>query len=487
MRTLTTRQREAIAESARQELARRSYRDYVEYVHRGAYTHFKHTELICKELEPIANGEQRYILIEMPPRHGKSMTASESFPSFYIGKNPGKRVIATSYSDDLAQKFGRLNRTKLKEFGNVLFGVDIADDKAAMKNWGIKDNRGGMISTGIGGSITGEGADLMLIDDPLKNAEEANSATIREKVWAEWESTLSTRLHHGASVVVIMTRWHEDDLIGRLLERSPYDWKRLRLPALAEDEDDPLGRTLDEPLCPELGFDKAWAKNKKLEVGSRTWSALYQQRPSPAGGNVFNRTWWKFYVYDEDTKRELTVSDDVVVLPRLFDKKVQSWDCTFKDTKSSDYVVGQVWAKKMENYYLLDQIRDRLNFPNTIKAIRQLSDKWPDAKAKYIEDKANGPAVISTLSDEISGLIPVNPEGGKEARANAVAPSVESGNVYLPHPSIAPWVTEFIDELSSFPLGKNDDQTDGMTQALIKLQGKKTNALDRYRKMLGGR
>ncbi|AKG05531.1 hypothetical protein AAV35_012745 [Salimicrobium jeotgali] len=484
MPTLTTEQREAVAVAAQDELARRSFRDYVVRVHRGAYTHFRHTEYIADSLEPIAIGEQKHIIIEMPPRHGKSMTVTESFPSYFLSRNPDKRVIAASYSDGLARKFGRLNREKLDEYGKRLFDVSLSGINAAQNNWGIDGGRGGMIATGIGGSITGEGADLLLIDDPFKNKEEADSSTIREKVWGEWESTLSTRLHKGGSVVVIMTRWHEDDFVGRLLERSPYNWERIRMPAIAEDEDDLLGREKGEPLCTELGFDEEWAESKKIEVGTRTWTALYQQRPSPAGGSIFNRHWWKFYVPDEATKARLANPEGVVVLPKVWDKKAQSWDCTFKDSGSSDYVVGQVWGKQKANFFLLDQFRDRMSLPETMKAIRNMTSKYPEAKSKYIEDKANGPAVIQMLKDEIAGLIPVNPEGGKEVRANAVAPSVESGNVYLPHPSIAPWVNDLIEEFTSFPNGKNDDMVDSTTQALIKLQGKKTNPLDRYKKML---
>lgn len=203
-----------------------------------------------------------------------------------------------------------------------------------------------MISTGIGGSITGQGADLMIIDDPIKNMKEAMSQTIRDNIWDEWEATLSTRLHDGASVIVIMTRWHEDDLIGRLLARSPRKWVRLRLPAIAEDENDLLNRKIGEPLCPELGFDEKWAEDKKAEVGSRTWASLYQQRPAPAGGSIFKREWVKYYVRDEQMKRDWGLSDDVIVLPIHFDKMAQSWDCTFKKTESSDFVAGQVWSRK---------------------------------------------------------------------------------------------------------------------------------------------
>lgn len=485
MPTLTAEQRKEVARQAKEELARRSYRDYVVHVHRGNYTHFRHTEYIADELEPIAQLQQRYLLIEIPPRHGKSMTVSESFPSYYLAKNPAKRVIAASYSDGLAKKFGRLNRAKLEEYGPSLFDISLSQVNASQSNWDVAKTGGGMISTGIGGSITGQGADLLIIDDPFKNSEAANSKTIRDKVWDEWESTLSTRLHKGASVIVIMTRWHEDDIIGRLLERSPHDWRRIRMPALAEDEDDLLGREIGEPLCPELGFDETWAELKQKEVGSKTWAALFQQRPSPAGGNIFKRHWWKFYVPNEAAKARLASSEGVVVLPKILNKQVQSWDCTFKDSKTSDFVVGQVWGERDAGFYLLDQFRERMSLPETMKAIRNMTAKWPDAKAKYIEDKANGPAVIQMLEKEIPGLIPVNPEGGKEARANAVAPLMEAGNVYLPHPSIAPWVDDFIEEFTSFPNGKNDDQVDGGTQALIKIQATKKNPLERYKKMYG--
>jgi predicted phage terminase large subunit-like protein len=452
LRKLTADQRRVIAKLAKEELARRSFGDYVVHVHRGNYKHFRHTEFICEHLEPIANGEQKFIMIEMPPRHGKSMTVTESFPSYFIAKNPDKRVIAASYADSLARKFGRLNRQKIEEYGKTLFNVELSGVNAAQNNWGIAGKRGGMIATGIGGSITGEGADLLLIDDPFKNSEEANSETIREKVWSEWESTLSTRLHKGGSVIVIMTRWHEDDLIGRLLQRSPHNWERLRLPAIAEDDDDALGREKGEPLCPELGFDEEWAEKKKIEVGSRTWAALFQQRPSPSDGNIFNRSWWKYYK----------------VLPSRFDEMIQSWDCTFKDNKDSDYVVGQVWGRLGADKYLVTQVRGQMNLPTTIQAIRNLTAAYPLTYAKLVEDKANGPAVIQMLSNEIPGLIPVNPEGGKIVRAAAASPDVEAGNVYLPDPTIAPWINDFVEEASAFPNGANDDQVDGFTQAIIR-------------------
>lgn len=230
--------KEVILKRALFELSRRSYLDYLEQVHYYKYFHMKHTRYITERLQQIAEGEQKYLIVELPPRHSKSQTITESFPSYYLGLNPRNRVIATAYSDGLARKFGRLNRNKLKEFGQDIFGVGLSEDNSNANNWDLDNGVGGMVSTGIGGSITGMGADLLIIDDPIKNNEEAQSQTMRDKVWDEWETTLSTRLHKGASVIVVMTRWHEDDLVGRLLERSPYNWERIRIPAIAEDDDD---------------------------------------------------------------------------------------------------------------------------------------------------------------------------------------------------------------------------------------------------------
>lgn len=485
MPTLSKKELDILAKEAQRELAKRNYRDYVEFVHHGHYEHYRHTELICDVLQRIADGEQLSVLIEMPPRHGKSMTVTESFPSFYLAKNPDKRVIAAAYSDGLAKKFGRLNRNKFNEFASELFDVQLSEANSAVKDWGIENKPGGMIATGIGGSITGQGADLMIIDDPIKNMKEASSQTIRDNIWDEWEATLSTRLHDGASLIVIMTRWHEDDLIGRLLARSPRKWIRLRLPAIAEDEDDLLGREIGEPLCRELGFDEIWAEQKKTEVGSRTWAALYQQRPSPAGGNIFKREWMRYYVRTEQQKRDWGLSDDVAVLPIHYDKVAQSWDCTFKDTSKSDFVAGGVLARKQANFYVLDLDHRRMGFTETMKAIRLMSDKWPNARSKYIEDKANGTAVIDMLKDEISGITPVEPEGGKEARANAVSPLFEAGNVYLPHPNLCSWSEDIVEELVAFPNAAHDDLVDMISQGLNQLYTSKSNPLDRYKNLLG--
>jgi predicted phage terminase large subunit-like protein len=437
-------------------LASIDYEFFVSYVHRGFYQHGAHTKYICKALQDIeekhARGIPTFTVIELPPRHSKSMTVTETFPSYFIGRDPDRKVIEISYGETLARKFGRSNRDKIEEFGPAIFNMSIDQRNSSATNWSIKGKRGGMISAGIGGSITGEGADLLLIDDPIKNRREADSKTYREFLWNEWQNTLQTRLQPGGSVIILMTRWHEDDLIGRILESDERQWNRIRIPAIAE-ENDLLGRPEGAALWPEYGFDEEWAEITKKAVGSRTWSALYMQSPRPTEGSLFKRKWIQYYK----------------VKPGRFDEVLQSWDCTFKDTKDSDFVVGQIWGRVGAFYYLLDQVRGQMDFPATLAAIESLTAKWPTAHTKLIEDKANGSAVISVLKRKIPGLIPVNPEGGKEARAAAVSPVWESGNVFLPEPAAAPWIHDYTEELISFPQGKNDDQVDSTTQALIRM------------------
>lgn len=436
-------------------LARNDFGFYVEYVHRGHYRHARHTEYVCDVLNKVEKGIIDRLIITMPPRHSKSMTVSETFPSFFIGKDPERRVIEVSYGDALAQKFGRANRRKIEEYGPAIFNIEISRENASSTNWGIEGHRGGMISAGIGGSITGEGADLLLVDDPIKNREEAESKFYRERVWSEWQNTLLTRLHPNARIIVILTRWHEDDLVGRILDGKDKDqWTVLSLPAIAEPGD-LLGRKEGEPLWPERGYDKEWAEATKINVGSRTWNSLYQQHPTPPEGGIIKRQWLRYY-----SRR-----------PEYLEQIILSFDCSFKDEKEAksgpDYVVSQVWGKAGGNFYLLDQVKARLNFPDTVRLVLEMTAKWPQARAKLIEDKANGPAVISTLRDKIPGLIPREPEGGKVARVNAVSPFFESGNVYLPNVEIAPWVQDYVEELVTFPHSTYDDQVDATSQALL--------------------
>jgi len=289
--------------------------------------------------------------------------------------------------------------------------------------------------------------------------QEAESDAIRKATLDWFDVVMSTRVNDPktSAKVVVMQRCHEQDLSGHLIEQG--GWERLCLPA--ECEGSPCVTSIGwsdprtehgELLWPER-FGPPEIESLKRSMGSYAAAGQLQQRPSPAEGGILKRHWWKFY-------REAL---------RNFSEVIQSWDCAFKDTGTSDFVVGQVWGRINADKYLLDQVRGRMDCPATIQAVKRLSEKLPQAHAKLVEDKANGPAVIATLKHEVAGLIAVNPEGGKEVRANAVSPQIEAGNVYLPDPSVAPWVTGFIEECAAFPNGAYDDQVDAMSQALVRL------------------
>jgi predicted phage terminase large subunit-like protein len=255
------------------------------------------------------------------------------------------------------------------------------------------------------------------------------------------------------------TRWHHDDLAGRILaaqEAGGDQWEVLHLPAVAE-KDDPLDREPGAALWPEK-YDRASLERTKVAVGSRVWSALYQGTPSNDESALLKREWWRFYG-----------GPTGIALPPFWDQALQSWDMTFKGGTQNDYVAGQVWARRGADCYLLARDKRRLDFPATLAAIRAMSAQYPDVHTKLVEDTANGPAVIATLEREIGGLVAVRPEGGKVARVNAVAGLVEAGNVWLPHPTIAPWVGDFIEECAAFPTGAHDDDVDAMSQALVRL------------------
>ncbi|MDR2005898.1 MAG: phage terminase large subunit [Acidaminococcales bacterium] len=439
--------------SADYERERNSYQAYCERVHRGRWRAARFHTLICQKLEAVERGEITRLMLFMPPRHGKSQTVTETFPSWFLGRHPDARVIEVSYGIQFAEKFGLLNRRKIEDFGGRIFGIGVSADQSSKTKWEIAGHAGGMISVGLGGSITGEGADLLIIDDLIKNRQEAESEAMRRRVWEEWQDTLQTRLHPGAAVILIMTRWREDDIAGRILDEAEANgekWHIVRLPCIAEDGGaDALGRKPGETLWPEHGFDARWAARQKATVGERTWNALYQQNPLPAEGNIIKNDWWRFYH----------------VPPQSFDLIFQSWDMAFKGGEANDYVVGQVWGALGPSLYLLDQVRDKLNFPRTLREVANMRDKWPTARAILIEDKANGPGVIDTLKQDFSGVIAVNPEGSKEARCWAASADIEAGNVYLPDP-VFPWVKEFLAEFARFPEGKNDDQVDAATQAV---------------------
>ena len=295
---------------------------------------------------------------------------------------------------------------------------------------------------------------------------------------------MSTRLNDFSKghKIVVQQRLHEADLTGDLLTKGGYEL--LCLPAEFEPErrcSTSIGWTdprteLGELLWPEK-VSQEDLENLKTTLGSYRYAGQYQQRPAPAGGGMLKTYWWRFWQPRGANLPPVPVKMPdgsieqrrAVELPTHFDQQIQTWDMAFKDTKNADYVVGQVHAAHGADRYLLDQVRDRMDLPATLLAVRRLSAHWPNAILKLVEDKANGPAVVQSLRHEITGFVEVNPEGGKISRAAAASPQLESGNWYLPHPTLAPWVEQFIGECGAFPAGAHDDQVDAWSQGAKRL------------------
>ncbi|MBO0826220.1 MAG: phage terminase large subunit [Streptosporangiales bacterium] len=425
-------------------------------------------DLIDRELVRLTDTPDGRLILSMPPQEGKSIRVSKVYPTWVLTQRPDTRIIAASYGHALARRNGRAVRDTIISHDEL--GLRIRDDVAAQHEWQVDGHDGGVYAVGIGGALTGRPGELLIIDDPIKDRREADSQVYRDAVWDWWTSVASTRLAPGAQVVLILTRWHEDDLAGRLLAAEDgHLWRVINIPAQADHdpgkgETDPLGRQPGEYMTSARGRTVEQWQAIKVRSGSRTWNALYQGRPSPAEGGILKRDWWQRYdvplwLERDDGTRVVTHMDDVLM----------SWDMAFKDTDSSDYVVGQVWGRRGADAYLLDQVRGHMSFVDTCRRFRELAARWPQAVLKLVEDKANGTAVINALHRVVPGIVPEEPHGSKEARAAAVSPLVEAGNVWLPSPELAPWVGDFIEEAAAFPNGAHDDQVDTASQALNRL------------------
>jgi predicted phage terminase large subunit-like protein len=453
-----------------------------------------HHRLTCRYLNMFLRKEISRLMVFQPPRHGKSELTSRRLPALIHGIYPNDEILAASYNSTLAddmtedvQKImdtpayqelfpmsritpeGKVSRYKRTKNEHLLIPMERTKEGL----W-IPANRdsdpaavwrptGSYRSAGVGGSFTGRGGDWFLIDDPIKNRQDADSKAYRDNLYKWYTSSARTRMEGYGQILLTVTLWHEDDIANRLMRLMKEDpnadqWVVLRLPALAEDSEqyprhpeDP--RAIGEALWPGK-FDERNLMGLKASVGSRDWASLYQQRPTAPEGALIKREWIKYYKQ----------------LPTGLEVQVQSWDFAVKDKEGSDFTVGGVLGKKGADKYLIDMTRGRMNFPAACDAVRLLSGKHPKAYRKLIEDKANGPAVIQTLKKQVPGLIAVEPQGDKVARLNAVAPDFEAGNVYLPDPSICPWVKDVVDELCSFPNGAHDDIVDMLSQGLVELR-----------------
>ncbi len=432
-------------------------------------------ELANEALVEVMETRDARLIWCMPPQEGKT-TMIRRLIEAVLKESPDTAVIVATNNSSLAREMGGALRDDIRDNVATL-GLRLRRDVAARSEFKLLGRRGGVYAVGIGGSLTGRRCDLLIIDDPVKNRQQAESETYRQSTFDWWTSTASTRLSPGAPVIVVLTRWHEDDLAGRLLAGEDKDrWRLVSIPAQADHspekgQTDPLDREPGEYMASARVDMKtreprsvAQWEAVKVEKGSRDWTAMYQQRPSPAEGNILKRDWWQRYhtpLWLEEGGRRYVVDRDVEV--------IQSWDLAFKDTKTSDYVCGQVWMRRGVEAFLLDQVHGRFDFVATCIEIVKLSQKWPQAHAKIVEDKANGPAVIATLQQKVGGLIPEEPTGSKVARASAVSPFIEARNVWVPDDVLAPWADGFIEECAGFPNATHDDRVDAMTQALNRL------------------
>jgi predicted phage terminase large subunit-like protein len=402
-----------------------------------------HIELLADALEAVERGEIKRLMVFMPPRHGKSNLASEIFPAWYLGRKPHHQVMFTTYGQDLADGFGRKVRNAVADprHTRAFPGSLLAEDSQSAKRFNT--GAGGVYyAVGAGGAVTGRGADLLILDDPLKNREEADSRLIRDKLWDWYASTAYTRLMPGGAVVLIQTRWHEDDLAGRLL-KGEENWKVINLPAIAE-ENDLLGRSPGRALWPEQ-YDIQALENIRGTIGQREFAALYQQRPAPLEGALFKRDWIR-------TGRS----------PGAGVRIAMGVDLALSTKESADYTAIAVMARdEFGKLYVLDVVRERVDFPNALRLIRNMADKW-NPRAIAIEQVAYQAVVVQELLRQttlpIRGVLP---DKDKVTRAQPLALRYEQGLVQHAH-DLPGW---FTDELFAFPNGQHDDAVDALVYA----------------------
>lgn len=479
------------------ELAARSLREYIEMAWHQVEPSVPfqpgwHIDAICDHLEAVKAGEIDRLVINVPPGIGKSLIACVFFPSWLWTDWPGAKFITASYSEDVAKRDSlRMRNLVESKWWRERWGHQMTPNRAQWAATHFRNKQGGFrFAVGVTGGVTGEHANVQIVDDPIKPLEVtgklAVTKTTLERCDTWWDQTMPTRLVDAAVArvaarIIIMQRLHEADLSGRMIKDAgyhhlclpmEYETKSTRkgLPCVikgcrAQHIEDTDPRTEDKELLEPNRKPREAVDKTKRELGSRGAASQFGQRPAPAEGAIFKRNGLRYY-----RKKDL---------PRL-DRQIQSWDMTFKEAASS-FVCGQAWGQAGADCYLLGQRREKWGMSKTCDQVKLMSLDFPKAYKKYVEAKANGPAVVDMLKKIVSGFELVEPEGGKEARANAVEPMWESGNVYLPHPEECPWVEEFVEEVLGFPAMKNDDQVDCMTQALVKLR---RHSLERLRRAM---
>lgn len=421
-------------------------------------------DLIDKAIvDAVAGRGPNRLVVAVPPRHGKSELISHRTPAWFLGLYPDRQVMLASYESSFAQTWGRKARDLLEEHGRSLYGVTVRDDARAQDRWYTVGHGGVMGASGVGGRFTGMGADLLIIDDPIKNAEEARSPTIRAKQIDWWQSTAVTRLHPNAVVIVLMTRWHQEDLGGYLLnqdadEHEGEPFTEIRLPAIAEAED-PLGRSEGEALWPSR-YDVPLLNARKRSVGSYWWAAMYQGRPTPEGGGMFRREWFT----------------RLRARPQTRIKWVRYWDLAATEetakSKDPDWTVGALLGRYPDNRLVLADVKRVRSSPHNVERLMAATavEDGTDVPI-WIEQEPGSNAKIAVkhlIRNVLTGYTAraMVSSKAKVVRADPVSAQAEAGNIDLVD---GPWCNSFLDEAEQFPNGTHDDQVDALSGAYAAL------------------
>lgn len=429
-----------------------TFRVWYERTLQPGWTVPPHIAAMCAKLDAVTRGEIDRLALFMPPRHAKSETATIRYPVFRLLQRPTLRVLVTGYNERFARKLGRKTRNLA-----VQHGLKLASDSAAQDEWSTTDG-GLLMARGVGSPPTGQGFDLILIDDPIKSREEADSEVFRESAWEWYSEEIYSRLEPGGAIVLTLTRWHEDDVAARALASEPFD--ALRLPALAEPGD-PLGREPGEALWPERFGVEELSRIRSVmrtEQGERAWEALFQQNPTPREGAFFK-------------VGSLTIEDR----PPACSDRVRAWDLAA--SVDGDWTVGVLMGRAPDGrFVVLDVVRGRWTPGEVEQQIRRTAESDGfDVRIRLPEDPgAGGVAWARRLVSMLAGYnvraVRVSGRGDKTVRASPLAAQIESGNVFCARRM---WTGAFVEELRAFPAGKHDDQVDAAADAFDELAGVK--------------
>ncbi len=458
---------------ARRGIALRSPLDYATY-HNTQFLSPPHVQLMSDTITRLVEGKllkkdgtpYTRLMVNMPPRHGKSELITRATPPWFLTKYPDMRVIVAGYESEFTADFGADARNYIASHPEL--GVELDPATAAKNNWNIKDHRGGMKTAGAGGAITGKGANLFVIDDPVKSAEEADSETIRRKQWTWWQGTVIPRLEEPYLIIMVMTRWHEDDIAGRCLLNEPDEWAQLSFPAIADHTEglDILGRSPGDPLWPER-YSLPYLETVRNGMGSRWWNAEYQQRPSIEGGNMFKAENFRYWT-------PLTTANGLVYqyrTPGGVFKEVREdeiWrfstlDLAATEKKTADFTVGAVWGVTPDReLLLLDLVRTRIESAEHEAFVRMLGAKH---KLRYhgVEKATYGLTLIQIMRRMGLSVLELSPDKDKVSRAWPAVGFIEHGAIYFPRS--ASWLSAFELELQQFPNAANDDMVDCLAYA----------------------